>query len=94
MPGGTSKVTEKGQVTIPRDIRRRHKMEPGTTVVFADIDGVVTLRTFDEIEELFRQAHREAKKAGITRADVDKAVKAARKRSSVEFREKYGPRRS
>lgn len=90
MPGGTSKVTEKGQVTIPRDIRERFKMEPGSTVVFVEVDGKVVLSRFEDIEELFRRSHQETRNLGITRADVNKAVKAARKESSAKYAAKYG----
>lgn len=34
--GGTMKITSKGQVTIPQDIRERHGFLPGTEVHFED----------------------------------------------------------
>lgn len=90
MPGGTSKVTEKGQVTIPSDLRERFKIGPGTTVVFVEVDGVITLRTLDDIKDLFRRAHQEVKELGITRADLKKAVQEARKETSAKYAAKYG----
>ena len=42
--GGTDvRVTIKGQVTIPQDIRERHGFLPGTEVRFVDEGGVVRL---------------------------------------------------
>jgi AbrB family looped-hinge helix DNA binding protein len=37
------RVTIKGQVTIPQQIRGRHGFLPGTEVQFVDDDGVVRL---------------------------------------------------
>lgn len=40
----TAKVTSKGQVTIPKHIRDRAGIGPGTTVVFEDRDNQVVMR--------------------------------------------------
>lgn len=40
-----AKVTSKGQVTIPRDIRRAMRLNAGDTVVFAADETGVHLRT-------------------------------------------------
>lgn len=37
------KVTVKGQVTIPEDVRRRHGFLPGTEVRFVEEDGAVRI---------------------------------------------------
>lgn len=39
-----AKITSKGQVTIPRDIRRALQLEEGDTVVFEVADGDVRIR--------------------------------------------------
>lgn len=38
------RITSKGQVTIPQDIRERAGLMPGTDVVFSLVDGEVRLR--------------------------------------------------
>jgi AbrB family looped-hinge helix DNA binding protein len=38
------KITSKGQVTIPQDVRERHGLLPGTEVEFVDDGDVVRLR--------------------------------------------------
>ena len=38
------KITTKGQVTIPRHIRERYGLLPGTEVTFEDVNGAVQLR--------------------------------------------------
>lgn len=39
----TSKVTVKGQVLIPGDIRKRHRIDPGTEVRFVEYGNVVCI---------------------------------------------------
>ena len=41
--GKASKVTVKGQVLIPGDIRKRHHIEPGTEVRFVEYGNVVCI---------------------------------------------------
>jgi AbrB family looped-hinge helix DNA binding protein len=38
------RITSKGQVTIPQDIRERFGPLPGTEVNFGEVNGVVVLR--------------------------------------------------
>lgn len=37
-------VTEKGQVTIPKSLRERFGLLPGTHVEFVDVDGHIEVR--------------------------------------------------
>lgn len=41
--GKSSKVTVKGQVLIPGDIRKRHHIEPGSEVRFVEYGNVVCI---------------------------------------------------
>ena len=41
---GSSKVTSKGQITIPQDIRNKYKITPGDMVYFLEEDGKLILR--------------------------------------------------
>ena len=38
-----AKVTSKGQITIPAEIRRRLRLKPGDKVLFLEDDGRVTI---------------------------------------------------
>lgn len=40
----TMKITTKGQVTIPQELRERHGLLPGTEVEFVEEAGTVRLR--------------------------------------------------
>ena len=79
----TTKLSSKGQVVIPEEIRRRLGLEPGAQfVVIGDRDIVVLkaihppdLRQFDE---LVGQARKAAKRAGLRRSDVEAVVQEVR----------------
>lgn len=45
------RVTSKGQVTIPKDIRDRMGIEPGSEVEFVERDSVVVLEKRDAASE-------------------------------------------
>lgn len=46
--GETTKVTEKGQTTIPRDLREKYGIEPGDRVEWVETeDGVVLKKAVD-----------------------------------------------
>jgi len=40
---GSSKVTSKGQITIPQDVREKFGIKPGDTVYFLEEDGRIIL---------------------------------------------------
>jgi len=45
-----AKITSKGQVTVPRDIRRVLGVRPGDKVVFEKVGTVVSIRPVKEID--------------------------------------------
>lgn len=75
----TTKMSSKGQVVIPEEVRKRLGLEPGTQfVVIGDKEAVVlkklTPPSMDEFDELISTARRQARKAGMKKADIQKAV--------------------
>lgn len=81
-----TKVSRKGQTTIPKPIRERFDVEEKGYVVWEDDDGDVRVRPTpvpptDDFEDLSaRIAERFAEK-GITQEDVEEAIRWARGRS-------------
>ena len=75
----TTKMSSKGQVVIPEDIRRRLNLSEGTQFVVTGKDDVVILKaisepSMDEFESLIQEARAQAKQAGLKKSDVTKAV--------------------
>ena len=79
----TTKMSSKGQVVIPEDIRKRLNLSEGTQFVVTGKDDVVILKaiaepSLDEFESLIQEARSQAKQAGLKKSDVTKAVSKAR----------------
>ncbi len=82
----TTKMSSKGQVVIPEDVRSRLGLEAGEQfVVVGDKDVVILKRiappSMRDFDELVSQARRQARNAGMKRSDVEAAVQKVRKRS-------------
>ncbi len=82
----TTKMSSKGQVVIPEDVRTRLGLEAGEQfVVVGDKDVVILKRiappSMRDFDELVSQARRQARNAGMKRSDVEAAVQKVRKRS-------------
>ena len=52
----TSRLSRKGQVTIPKAVRETLQLNPGDLVVYQVSNGVVTLRRVDPFDEMFHAA--------------------------------------
>ncbi len=80
---GTTKLSSKGQVVIPEEIRASLGLKPGDQFVVVGDRDVVILKTItppamEELDQLVRRARRAARKAGVKSADVRSAVARAR----------------
>jgi len=81
----TTKMSSKGQVVIPEDIRKRLGLEAGSQFIVVAGKDAVILKTISppsiaEFDELIRKARRQARKASVTPSDIDKAIAAIRSR--------------
>ena len=80
----TTKMSSKGQVVIPEDIRKRLNLKEGMQFVVTGKDDVVILKaisepSMDEFESLIKEAREQAKQAGLKRSDISAAIEKARK---------------
>lgn len=41
---GQSKITGRGQVTLPKELRGKYGLNPGDTLYFLDVDGAIVLK--------------------------------------------------
>jgi AbrB family looped-hinge helix DNA binding protein len=82
----TTKLSSKGQVVIPEEIRTRLGLEPGAQFVVLGDDDVVILKLIQtpdlaEFEQLTARARKAAKRAGLKKGDVDEAIREVRSRA-------------
>ncbi len=83
-PIATTKMSSKGQVVIPESIRKTLNLETGTQFVVVAEGDVVILKTItplslDAFDTVISKARRQAKEAGLTRADVKDMIAEVRK---------------
>ena len=81
----TTRMSSKGQVVIPEEIRRRLRLQPGNRFVVVGQPGAIILKSieapsFEEFDDLIAEARKQARRAGLKRSDVAKAVRRARSR--------------
>lgn len=81
----TTKMTSKGQVVIPEDIRKRLGLRTGAQFVVVGQKDVVILKTITqpsmiEFDQLVSEARKQARKAGMKKSDIISAIQKVRKR--------------
>ena len=83
MKPSTTKMSSKGQVVIPEEIREQLGLTAGTQFVVVGDRDVVILKTLSapsmsEFDSLIVEARRQAKTAKMSRTDIQNAVKAVK----------------
>jgi len=81
----TTKMSSRGQVVIPEEIRNRLGLEPGVQFVVIGEKDVVILKliappSLKDFDELMARARASARKAKLKKSDVSRAVAATRSR--------------
>ena len=81
----TTKMSSKGQVVIPEEIRKRLGLKVGSQfIVVGDKDTVILKAisppSMEEFNELVKEARRQAKIVGLKRSDIAVAIAKARGR--------------
>ena len=79
-----TRMSAKGQVVIPGDIREAMALAPGTKFVVAGEGDTVILKRIGrpllaEVDKLFAQSRRVAKSAGLKKSAVARAIRGARR---------------
>ena len=79
----TTRLSSKGQVVIPEEVRDRLGLKPGAQFVVVGDKDVVILKVIQppnmsEFDDIVGQARRAARRAGMKKKDVAKAIKKAR----------------
>jgi AbrB family looped-hinge helix DNA binding protein len=79
----TTKLSSRGQVVIPEEIRGRLGLEAGDHFVVVGEGDVVVLKAIEppkiaDFGDLLDRARQSAEKAGLTPDDVERAIREAR----------------
>ncbi len=79
----TTKLSSKGQVVIPENIRKKLKLKTGSQFVVVGGKDVVILKSIsppsiDEFDELILKARKAAKQAGLKKTDIKNAIAKVR----------------
>jgi len=81
----TTKLSSRGQVVIPEEIRNTLGLSEGDQFLVIGEGDAVILKTItppklEEFQELLSQARAEARRAGVTKADLKSAISKVRRR--------------
>jgi AbrB family looped-hinge helix DNA binding protein len=79
----TTKMSSKGQVVIPENIRKNLNLKAGAQFIVIGEKGVVILKSItppsiEEFDDLIAKARQDGKKAGIKKADIAEAINKVR----------------
>ena len=79
----TTKMTSKGQVVIPEEIRKRLGLKSGSQFIVVGEKDTVILKTIsppsmEEFDRLISEARKQAKLAGLKRSDIKAAITRVR----------------
>lgn len=83
MKPSTTRLSTRGQVVIPEEIREALGLEPGTPfVVVAEGDAIMLKRLVpppaEEFRALLERSRESAKLAGLTPAEVERVIREVR----------------
>ncbi len=81
----TTKLSSKGQVVIPEEVRKKLHLKEGDQFVVIGKGDAVILKSIsppslDEFSNLLKEAQVQAKKAGMKRKDIKESIKRVRAR--------------
>ncbi len=79
----TTKMSSKGQVVIPEDIRESLGLKPGSQFVVVGEEDIVILKSItspsmENFDEMIKKVRSQARSAGIRKSDINSAVKKVR----------------
>jgi len=83
-PLSTTKMSSKGQIVIPEDIRRRLGLKTGAQFIVVGKNDVVILKSIaqpsmTEFDQLISDARKQARKVGMKKSDITSAIQRVRK---------------
>ena len=82
----TTKMSSKGQVVIPEEVRKRLDLKPGAKFVVVGEKDVVILKAItqpaiSDFDELIGEARKQARLSGLKKTDINEAIKEVRSKN-------------
>ena len=82
----TTKMSSKGQIVIPEEIRKRLDLKPGSQFVVVGEKDTIILKiisppSMEGVDKLIFQARKQAKQASIKQSDIRVAIEKVRARN-------------
>ena len=82
----TTRLSSKWQVVIPEAVRYNLRLKEGTQFVVFGKDGTVVLKAIEppvekDFNALLKEANTQAKKVGLKKADIGRALREVRTRN-------------
>lgn len=80
-----TRLSEKGQIVIPNEMRRRMGLKEGMRFLVIGLDKTIVLRELELSEERIRLKHlleksrKKAEKVGFTEKEIDRLIHSIRK---------------
>jgi len=76
----TTRMSSKGQIVIPEEIRKALKLTAGNQFVVLGEKDVIILKivtppSMNDFDHLIKQARKQAKQAGLKKTDIQKTIK-------------------
>jgi len=87
--GYVSKLTSAGQLTIPKEIRRRLGLQASSLVVLDEVGDVVLLRRFEADQATLQLLRNKLRKTGLTKTRVNEIVERERAKLWKEKTESF-----
>lgn len=83
----TTKMSSKGQIVIPEEIRTALGLKEGSQFVVIGKGDAVVLKAInpprmEQFEQLLKEARKSARRVGLKKSDVAKAIKQVRRQKS------------
>ena len=77
---GVSKVTSRGQVTLPQQLREERGIKEGSEVAFFKTRGGIMLVTDSELDSMFERFSKKGAQLGLSREGLAREAKEFRAR--------------
>lgn len=82
-----TRLSERGQIVIPNEMRKRMGLKVGTRFLVMALDDSILLRKVElsqerlRLKQLLEESKKKAKKAGFTEKEIERLISVTRKAS-------------